>query len=216
VIRRGQVAGRISTGSGLLGRRIRRRLTRWIAKGRRADLTGLPAVLGCIVRAGLLLLAAYLLARFVRALPAVLWPAWCIAAYRAAPKPAKKAPEPAEEDATEEAPPDPRAAFARWLLQTIGQRRGIHLRELYPAMRQLSGHEALDDAALRAALRTLGVPVERSMRVGAVAGRSGVRRADVQALLPPGGEQAGETGGDAGQAADSPVLSTAGEWAESA
>lgn len=214
-----RAAGRLGTGSGLLARRLRRRLARWIAKGRRADLTGLPAVLGCIVRAGFLLLAAYLVARFVRALPAVLWllvPAWCIAAYQAAPAPAKEPPKPAAEDAPEQAPPDPRIAFARWLLQTIGQRPGIHLRELYPAMRQLPGHEGLDDAALRGALRALGVPVTRSMRIGPVEGRSGVRLVDVLAILSPAESGPGEGGGDAGQAADSPALSVVGEELESA
>jgi hypothetical protein len=209
-------ANQLAVGSGVLGRRIRRALARWIRRGRRADLTGWKAVLGCIVRAGLLLLAAYLLARVVRALPALLWiltPAWCITAYRAVPAetPGKAAPEPLSS-----APVDPRRGLLLWLLQTIGDRPGIHLRDLYPAMRQLPGREHLDDPSLRAALDTHGVPVTRSLRVGGIAGRSGVRRADVQALLSPAESGPGETRGDAGQAADSPALSGAGEWVESA
>lgn len=211
------VASRLWIGCGLLSRRIRRRLAAWIRRGRRTDLTGWTAMLGCIVRAGLLLLAAYIAVRIVRALPAVLWlatPIWCVLAYRAAPAPKDTTAAADEPPAT--APLTPPAAFARWLLKTIGDRPGIHLYELYPAMRQLDGHEGLDDTALRAALRTLGVPVTRSLRVGPVEGRSGVRRADAEALLSPRGEQPGETGGDAGQTPDSPALSGRGEWVESA
>lgn len=219
--RRVVAAGRIWEGSGVLARRIRRRLARWIAAGRRTDLTGWQAVLGCVVRAALVLLAAGLAVLLVRGVPISLWfatPAWVVAAYRAAPRAQSLAEGSADggEEPLAAVPPSPGAAFARWLLQIIGGRPGIHLYELYPAMRQLPGHEALDDTALRAALRTLGVTVTRSLRVPPVEGRSGVRREDVQALLPPGGEHHGETGGDAGQPQDSPALSGTGDRAESA
>ncbi|QXE36193.1 hypothetical protein KQY30_20050 [Streptomyces sp. GMY02] len=101
-------------------------------------------------------------------------------------------------------PPDPRAVFARWLIQTIGPRTGIHLYELYPAMRQLPGHKGHDDARLRAALTTLRITITRSLRVGDVEGRSGVRLADLAPLLPRDGEEPLSTDGDAGQTADSP------------
>jgi hypothetical protein len=176
---------RVSTGSQLLSRRIRRRLAALDPPGPPRGPDRLAAVIGCIVRAGLLLLAAYLLARVVRALPAVLW----VAAPSGASPPTAPSPKPAKRSSRsrpQPPPEDPRTpAFARWLLQTIGDRPGIHLYELYPAMRQLPGHETLDDATLRAALRTLGVPVVRSLRVPPVEGRSGVRRGDVEALLSP-------------------------------
>lgn len=219
---RAHLAERLWTGSGILARRIRRRITTWIAAGRRPDLTGWQAILGCIMRAALVLLAGYLLARIVRALPVVLWllaPAWLIAAYRSVPKPATAFADTAPTvlgEAREEPPVDPRLAFGRWLLQTIGSRPGIHLRELYPAMRELPGREGLSDPQLRAALRTLGVTVTRSLRVPPVEGRSGVRREDAQALLSPAGEPAGHGHGDAGQPQDSPALSGAGDRAESA
>lgn len=120
------------------------------------------------------------------------------------------APKQADDEPTT-ATDEPRIALARWLLDTIGDRPGIHLQELYPAMRQLAGQEGRTDAELRAALRTLGVPVQRSLRIGRVAGRSGVRRDDVQALLPPTGDRPVEQHGDAGQDADSPPLHKAGE-----
>jgi hypothetical protein len=135
--------------------------------------------------------------------------AWCVAAWWAAP------PATVEEPA-EPAAPDARDAFVWWLLGLIGDRAGIHLRELYPAMRQLPGHEDRSDPELRAALRTLGIPVKRSLRLGGVAGRSGVARAALEALPSPVGELSGEPGGDAGQPVDSPGGESAGERLESA
>jgi hypothetical protein len=122
-----------------------------------------------------------------------------------------RTPDETQPEAAEDAPADPRHALAQWLLDTIGKRPGIHLRELYPAMRELPGHEGRTDAELRALLRAFDVPVHRSLRLGRVAGRSGVRRGDVEALLPSDGESPVDSGGDAGQSADSPPLSGVGE-----
>lgn len=211
-----RIATRITTGAAILASRIRAALARWVASGRRPDLSGWRAALGPLARAGLLLAAGYVVVRLVRAAPAVLWllaPAWLVAAWRAAPRPAP--PEAAAEPRTKP-PTDPRAALARWLLQAIGDRPGIHLYELYPAMRQLPGKEGASDTTLRAALLALGVTVTRSMRVPPVEGRSGVRREDVLALLSPAGERPGEQYGDAGQPTDSPGLSATGEQVKSA
>jgi len=134
---------------------------------------------------------------------------WCVAAWTIAPG---SDPQPEPEGEPHETP---RTAFVLWLLATIGDRPGIHLQELYPAMRQLPGHGELDDGQLREALRTLGIPVRRSLRIGAVAGRSGVHRDDLSPLPQESGEKHVETGGDAGQSADSPPLSTHGEDPES-
>jgi len=114
--------------------------------------------------------------------------AWCVAAWTVAP-PAEPSEELADETDTEaqlEAPPgSAQEVFAHWLLDTIGARSGIHLADLYPAMRQLAGNEARTDPELRAALRALRVPVDRTLRVGRVAGRTGVSRTAVEALLNP-------------------------------
>jgi hypothetical protein len=134
--------------------------------------------------------------------------AWCIAAWMHAPT--------AGEDADEEAEShlvDPHHAYVQWLLDTIGKQPGIHLQDLYPKMRELPGQEGRSDAELRGALKTLAVPVHRSLRIGRVAGRSGVRRDDVEALLHRLGERRVDFDGDAGQGADSPPLSGVGEGA---
>jgi hypothetical protein len=140
---------------------------------------------------------------------------WVAAAWMAAPPRVEHGTE-TPSDSLGEAPADPTRAFAQWLLHTIGNQPGIHLRELYPAMRQLPGHDSRDDARCREALRHLGIPVHRSLRIGHIAGRSGVRRADVEAILSPDGESRGDSTGDAGQSVDSPPLSRVGDDVESA
>jgi hypothetical protein len=135
--------------------------------------------------------------------------AWCAAAWwHAPPAPAEPAPEVEASGSAD--------AFTRWLLTLMGDRPGIHLRDLYPAMRKLPGHEDRDNAQLRAALNALDIPVRRSLRLGGVAGRSGVARADLAPLPSPAGELPGEPDGDAGQAVDSPGGEQPGEWLESA
>lgn len=135
--------------------------------------------------------------------------AWCMAAWWIAPPDALTE---TDEDAPAAAPAD---SFVRWLAALIGEKPGIHLRDLYPAMRTLPGHENRDDAQLRAALKTLDIPVRRSLRIGVVAGRSGVALADLPPLPSPPGEPRGEIDGDAGQSADSPAGEGPGERMES-
>lgn len=100
-------AQRLTTGSSTLITRIGTRTAAWIRAGRRDDLTGLAAVLGCIARALIVAAGAYVLWRIIRAAPALLWalvPAWCWAALRAAPQTAAEHP---SEEAPEEPEPDP-------------------------------------------------------------------------------------------------------------
>lgn len=134
---------------------------------------------------------------------------WCVAAWWIAP------PRPSE---TDEEPPasGPADSFLVWLVGLMGERPGIHLRDLYPAMRLLPGHEGRDDAQMRAALKALDIPIRRSLRIGDVAGRSGVARADLPALPSPSGKPSGDINGDAGQATDSPAGEASGERAENA
>jgi hypothetical protein len=135
--------------------------------------------------------------------------AWCVAAWCTAP-PALDAPAPAPEVMTA------RDGFVLWLVALMDGQPGIHLRDLYPAMREMPGHEDRGNAELRAALRTLGIPVRRSLRIGKLSGRSGVALADLQPLPSPPGESGVDFGVDAGQVVDSPGGESVGEWLESA
>lgn len=121
---------------------------------------------------------------------------WCVAAWCIAPPTASEEPD-------EEVIEGSADAFARWLLDLIGDRPGIHLRDLYPAMRQLPGHETRTDTELRAALKRLGIPVERSLRIGKLTGRSGVALAAVKALPCRSVDEPVENDVDAGQGEDS-------------
>ncbi|MEU2797444.1 hypothetical protein [Streptomyces sp. NPDC007117] len=107
------------------------------------------------------------------------------------------------QDTPAAAPETPRDAIVRWLTETIGDRPGIHLYELYPKMLALPGMQAHDEPALREALVSLDIPITRAFTIGDVKGRSGVRLADLTAPLPSREEQPLSKGEDAGETAPS-------------
>ncbi|MET9701695.1 hypothetical protein [Streptomyces griseus] len=95
----------LTHGQRLLLHRISRRAAAWVRAGRRDDLDGLAAVLGCLLRAALILAGAYGAWLLIRRWPAALWllvPLWCWASIRAIPTQAVK---PDEDDDREEPAP---------------------------------------------------------------------------------------------------------------
>ncbi|WTW96172.1 hypothetical protein OG216_23610 [Streptomycetaceae bacterium NBC_01309] len=106
--------------------------------------------------------------------------AWAVAAWRRAPAGARETTE-AESPVT--AAEQRTEAYLRLFASVIGDRNGVHLVELYAAMRGFPHWAAWPDEQLRALVDEMGVPVVRTMRVGAVSGRSGIRRADVTDLM---------------------------------
>ncbi|MGE9696682.1 hypothetical protein ACQKFA_23365 [Streptomyces sp. CH6] len=78
---------------------------------------------------------------------------------------------------------DARRAFLGSLLDLIGERPGIFLRDLYDLLQAHPAAAHLDDARLRAVLTASGVTIHKSIRIGPDTGRSGVKRSDVEALL---------------------------------
>ncbi|MEU2801485.1 hypothetical protein [Streptomyces sp. NPDC007117] len=174
-------AQRLTAGSHTLITCIGNRTATWIRAGRRDDLTGLAAALGCIARAVLVAAGAYLLWRIIRAAPALLWalvPAWCWAALRAAPRTAA---EPAPEEAPEEPEPDPRDTVLRLLYEALGDRPSIYLSDLLKHLQKKGQGTGWSVADLRARLEALGIPVEMRLKTG---GR-GASRGIVRAQLPP-------------------------------
>ncbi|GGZ53137.1 hypothetical protein [Streptomyces rubiginosohelvolus] len=174
-------AQRLATGSHTLIARIGSRTADWIRAGRRDDLTGLAAALGCILRALLVTAGAYLLWRIIRAAPALLWalvPVWCWAALRAAPRTAA---EPAPEEVPEEAEPDPRDAVLRLLYEALGDRPSMYLSDLLQHLQDQGHGKDWSVADLRARLEALRIPVEMRLKTG---GR-GASRGIVRAQLPP-------------------------------
>ncbi|MEK9524639.1 hypothetical protein MIU24_35550 [Streptomyces venezuelae] len=82
----------------------------------------------------------------------------------------------------------------------IGDRPGIHVRELYDAFQDRPASAHLDDTRLRALLVRCDVPLQQ-IRLGDQGGRIGIRAADVEALLSPAPVDTPEEPVDAGQTA---------------
>lgn len=162
---------------------ILRRTWRWVmAKpGERLWRAGTS---GAVVGGGV-----WAVAHYPAVAPSGLMLAWLVAAGVLAPRdawrlppespPAATDPDDAEEKPNEASIADPRAALLDLLDRATRGRNGVHLQELaeHP---KLAG---LPRPQLARALEAHGVPVTRSLSVDGVAGRSGVRRADVEALL---------------------------------
>jgi hypothetical protein len=175
------LARHLADGTRLLTRRQARRLAAWIRRGRRDDLTGLAAVLGCLLRAFLAVLGLYLLWRLIRSCPNLLWllvPGWCWAAIRTA---SRTATEQAPEATSEEPEPDPRDAVLRLLYEALGDRPAMYLSDLLQHLQEKGHGKGWKVADLRARLEALGIPVEMRLKTG---GR-GASRGVVRAQLPP-------------------------------
>ena len=188
-----RAAGRLTVGSRVYARRLGARAAAWCARGRRDDLSGWRGALGIFVRTALLLLGVYVLARIVRALPSLMWLLvswWTIASWRAgkpAVGPPAKTPDEVPEESREGAPArpaaDPQTVLILWLDHLTRDRPGIHLDELHQALARHPDLARLKRAEMRAWLDRHHITVDRTLRVGAVAGRSGVSRATIDALL---------------------------------
>lgn len=87
-----------------------------------------------------------------------------------------------------EAVPDEAAenvAMVEFILGVIGDRQGVHLVELLPAIQaHADSWAACDKTYLRRVLTdTVGLPVRKALRVGPVTGIPGVHRDDAEAAL---------------------------------
>ena len=178
-----ELARRLVDGSGILTRRLADRVAAWIRKGRRDDLTGLAAVLGCILRALLALLGLYLLWRLIRAFPNLLWlivPLWCWRAIRAVP-PARTQPEQPDEAA----PTSSVDPVLTVLYQCLAGRDAVHLSEVLRHLQSKGQGEGWTVTDLRVRLEALGIPVAPKVKAGGKGPTRGVRRADLPPLPDP-------------------------------
>ena len=176
-------ASRLATGSALLARRLAARAAAWCARGRRDDLTGWRAALGILARLALLLLGAYLLARLVRALPALMWllsTGWTAASWKAGRPTAEEAEEEPEETPVKAAPALDREAVRALLLEAMGDGAAVHLRTVLTHLQERGQWEGRTVGDLRAALEALGIFVHPKVKVpGSKSPTRGVRRADL-------------------------------------
>lgn len=192
-------ADRIATGSAAVARRLGARAAAWVRRGRRDDLTGWRAALGCWLRIALLALGLYGLWRLVRAHPGLMWllsAGWLIAAWRAGkptPTPAAVV-EPAEEP--EETPSKASSeldqdAVRALLLEVMGDAPAVHLRTVLAHLQERGLWEGRTVRELRAALDRLQVPCSRGVKVAGVP-TWGVRRRDLEAPSPTVAEEPGD------------------------
>jgi hypothetical protein len=186
VSRLARPAARLATGSSLLVRRLAARAAAWCARGRRDDLTGWKAVLGILVRLALLLFGAYLIARIVRALPALMWllsTGWTVAAWRAG-QAAPATPKEAPAEVPEQPPPAASGEALRGLiLDLMGTGSAVHLSTVLAHLQQRPDTAALtaswEIAHLRSQLERLGIPVHPKVKAGGKGPTRGVRREDL-------------------------------------
>ncbi|MYR55537.1 hypothetical protein GTY54_04505, partial [Streptomyces sp. SID625] len=158
----------------------------WCARGRRHDLTGWRAILGITLRLALLAGGAYLLARIVRALPALMWlltAGWLLVAWRSGRAPEEPATE-APVEAPEEASPDSdREAVRTLLMKAMGDADKVHLRTALAYLQKQGQWEDRTVTDMRLRLARLGIPFDRSVKVRGVP-TWGVRRRDLEDLSP--------------------------------
>ncbi|AWL39683.1 MULTISPECIES: hypothetical protein [unclassified Streptomyces] len=174
----------LTAGQRILVHRLTARAANWVRAGRRDDLHGIAAILGCILRLAILAAGAYGVWLLLRRWPSALWvlvPLWCWAAVRAlptaAPESAEEGPLPAEDTAAQ------REQLLDLIRTLIGDRPGVHLAVLLKHLQDHGQWEHREVADLRAHLVALQVPVRRSVKVaGKVA--SGVHRDDLPTPSP--------------------------------
>lgn|GEM_PF-6062388 len=113
--------------------------------------------------------------------------AWLAAAAALAPRDTWQPPtdEPTDDEGDipqvdPDTPAGRRLAFLRWLERETRDAPGIHLDQLHQRLTRIEPANGLPRQHLRPLLQYYGVPVQRTLRVGPVSGRSGVSR---QAVL---------------------------------
>ncbi|MFJ3794961.1 hypothetical protein ACIPSJ_01595 [Streptomyces sp. NPDC090088] len=180
-------AARLATGSAVVLRHLGERTTAWVRRGRRTDLTGWRAALGCWVRLAALALGAYLLYRLVRAVPSLMWlltTAWTLASWRAGKSVTEASSAPDEETPG----PPPAEAVRTLLLGVMGDADAVHLRTVLAHLQDQGQWEGRTVTDLRTRLALLHIPHDRRVKVGG-SPTWGVRRRDLEASPPGAAEE---------------------------
>ncbi|WP_405391074.1 hypothetical protein OG596_26400 [Streptomyces sp. NBC_01102] len=181
-----RAARTLTAGQRILVRRLADHAAAWVRAGRRDDLDGLAAILGCVLRLVVLTAGAYGVWLLVRRWPNILWvavPLWCWAAVRAIPDEGEE--EETEAPETTEAQREHLLALVRDL---IGDRPGVHLATLLDHLQKHGQGEGWSIATLRTRLPLLGVPVRKSVKVARKVAY-GVHRDDLPQPSPAEAQQ---------------------------
>lgn len=181
-VRLADPAARIATGSVVITRRRLARLAAWVRRGRRHDLEGWRAALGCGLRITFLLIVVWGVYRLVRAVPALMWllsASWLLASWRAG-KPVQTPDVAAPSEASGESPQE----VVRGLLRDVmGDADTVHLRTVLQYLQEHGQWEGRTVTDLRRHLAHLGIPHDHRVKVGRVP-TWGVRRRDLEAPSP--------------------------------
>ena len=114
--------------------------------------------------------------------------AWCVAACWAAPA-AKQLPDQVPEAAVEEqpasSPDDVYAATLEWIWRQVGNRQGVHLRDLLEHAQAHGMFMDLDVSGLRTHLEVWRIPVRDRVRVRGLGVTVGIHRDDLPAPAAP-------------------------------
>jgi hypothetical protein len=155
------------------------------ATGALCALITLPALGGALAALGPHL-APYAPATAAAAAPALLAAAWAVAPQKPQEKP-KTAPAPAPQEPRAEPLPDTpegrQLAVLRWLEKTTRGASGIHLDQLHLQLAQQDFGKGFPRHYIRTLLEQYGIPVQRTLRVGPVSGRTGVTRQAIMDAL---------------------------------
>ncbi|AMM12349.1 hypothetical protein ACFUAH_16930 [Streptomyces albidoflavus] len=188
-------ADRLARGAARIGPALARRMVAWVRRGHRDDLAGLAAHLGTIARAALIALGIYLLARAVRASPALMWALAGVglaAAWRAG----RPAPVERGEEEASETPVEGAEEAAEEGVEAVPVEAPLPTREeLAQALRAvadpnvhtaaLATHLGLPAERVRAALKAAGIPAGGQVRMGGVTS-TGIKAAHFPPLSPSG------------------------------
>ncbi|MEV6081125.1 hypothetical protein AB0L80_39445, partial [Streptomyces sp. NPDC052069] len=180
-----RAARTLTAGQQILIRRLAARAAAWVRAGRRDDLEGIAAILGCLLRIVILGAGAAGAWWLLRRWPAALWiavPLWCWAAIRAIP--AEDEPEDEQSRATA------RDDVLALLHTLLGDRDAVHLSEVLKHLQEKGQGKDWKVSDLKARLERLGIPVAPKVKAGGKGPTRGVRKADLPPLSQPGTPEA--------------------------
>ncbi|MFR0354143.1 hypothetical protein [Streptomyces sediminimaris] len=186
-----RAADRLATGSAAVLRRLIASVQGWIARGRREDLDGWRAALGCWLRIALLGLGLYVLWRLIRAVPNVLWllsVAWLAASWRAGRAALEDRHAPAGQPSREASA----EAVRRLLLEVMGDASAVPLRTVLAYLQQQGQWEGRTVGDLRARIEALGIPVHPKVKAPGGGPTRGVRKTDLTPDQAPAEETSTE------------------------
>lgn len=118
--------------------------------------------------------------------------AWCVAAWCVAPPAPVEHEQLADEEPAGRDPQEVYEGTLEWIRRQIGDRQGVHLRDLLEHANAHGMLEGLDVSEFRAHLERRGIPVRNRVRVRGLGVTVGIHRDDLPPLPEPSPESGGQ------------------------